>query len=327
MTSSFDKYKFEKYKTNLNNVKDTLDKYGVAIIPKILNQTEINNFRDGCWKYLEHITQEWDKPIKKIDQSSWRNLRELFPIHSMLVQHWGVGQAQFNWDIRQNPKVADVFSKIWNVNQNELLTSFDGASFHFPPEITNLGWYKGNDWFHSDQSYTRNNFECVQSWLTAFDVNEGDATLAFLEKSHLYHSDFAKDKNKTDKKDWYKLTEDEIKYYTDKGCSINYIKCPAGSMVLWDSRTIHCGRECQRDRLKPQIRFVSYVCMKPRKFATSKMIEKKKKAFQDKRTTTHWPCNVKLFPKNPRTYGKELKSIKEINSPVLTELGKKLAGF
>ena len=55
MTSNFNKYKFEKYKTNLNNVKDTLNKYGVAIIPKILNQTEINNFRDGCWKYLEHI--------------------------------------------------------------------------------------------------------------------------------------------------------------------------------------------------------------------------------------------------------------------------------
>ena len=39
-----------------------------------------------------------------------------------------IGHAQYVWDIRQNEKVVDVFSKIWITN---LLTSFDGISFHF----------------------------------------------------------------------------------------------------------------------------------------------------------------------------------------------------
>ncbi len=45
------------------------------------------------------------------------------------------------------------------------------------------------------------------------------------------------------------------------------------------------------------------------------------------RTTSHYPCNPKLFPKNPRTYGKELPTIKIIDKPNVTELGLKLAGF
>ncbi len=320
-------YKFTKYSCDLSTVKDTLNKYGVAIIPKILNEEEIINFQNGIWQYLDHITQKFDKPINKDDTKTWRSFRELFPTHSMLIQHWGIGHSQFNWDIRQNPKVVNVFAKLWDVNNEDLVTSFDGASIHFPSEVTNLGWYKGNDWFHTDQSYTRNNFECIQSWVTAYDVNQGDATLAFLEKSHKYHKDFANHFKKTDKADWYKLTKEEVKYYTDKKCNIKYIKCPAGSIVLWDSRTIHCGRECMKERSQPNFRGVSYVCMKPRNLSSEKMLEKKRKAFNELRSTTHWPNKVKLFGKFPRTYGKDLPNINPINKPKLTELGLKLAGF
>ena len=53
---------------------------------------------------------------------------------------------------------------------------------------------------HSDQCYKRNEFECVQSWMTLKDVNRGDATLAFLENSHLYHEDFKRVFDKSDNK-------------------------------------------------------------------------------------------------------------------------------
>ena len=46
---------------------------------------------------------------------------ELFPIHSMLLQHWSIGHSQYVWDIRQNSKVIDVFSNIWN--DNDLILS------------------------------------------------------------------------------------------------------------------------------------------------------------------------------------------------------------
>jgi len=320
-------YHFKKYKTNVTNIKKKLDKYGVAIIPNILNTEEINQFKSSAWDYLEHITQKFDKPIKREDQTSWLSFKDLFSMHSMLMQHFGIGHSQFNWDIRQNPKVANIFSKIWDVNKKDLITSFDGASIHFPPEITNRGWYRGNDWFHCDQSFTRNDFECIQSWVTAYDVNPGDATLAFLEKSHKYHKDFGKHKKITDKKDWYKLNENEVKYFIDKGCKKSYIKCPAGSIVFWDSRTIHCGRECMKEKENPNFRLVSYVCMMPRKNTPQKIIEKRIKAFEDLRTTSHWANNIKLFAKIPRTYGNSLPPIEAIDPPVLTDLGRRLVGY
>ena len=54
----------------------------------------------------------------------------------MLLQHWKVGHSQFIWNLRQNPKIVNIFAKIWDCKQDELLTSFDGASFHLPSEIT-----------------------------------------------------------------------------------------------------------------------------------------------------------------------------------------------
>lgn len=320
-------YKYSKYKSTLDTFEDTLKKYGVAIIPDILNKNEIDSFKTGIWEYLEHITDNFEVPLNRKNKKSWRSLRELFPMHSMLIQHWNIGHAQFNWDVRQNPKVVDVFAKLWSVKQDELVTSFDGASVHLPPEVTKLGWYRGNDWFHCDQSFMDNEFKCVQTWVTAYDVNEGDATLAFLEKSHKYHKDFKEEFDITDKTNWYKLKTEEVDYYLNKKCAKTYIKCPAGSMVLWDSRTIHCGRESRKERDRPNFRGVSYVCMKPRSLSTQKDLEKKRKAFNEMRTTSHWPNKVKLFGKTPRTYGKDLPNINIISKPKVSDLGLKLAGF
>ena len=34
--------------------------------------------------------------------------------------------AQFVWNLRQNEKVAGIYSKLWDTPKEELLTSFDG---------------------------------------------------------------------------------------------------------------------------------------------------------------------------------------------------------
>ena len=275
---------------------------------------------DEIWNYLEEITSNFETPIDRNDEKTYKQLLELFPLHSMLIQHWSIGHAQFLWNLRQNKKVIKVFEKIWN--DTDLITSFDGASIHMPPEITNRGWYLGNDWFHTDQSYTRNNFECIQSWITAYDVEEGDATLQVLEKSHKLHGKFAKKFNITNKSDWYKLSIDELEFY--ENCKKVRIECKAGSVVLWDSRMIHCGSEPKKSRKNPKFRMIGYICMVPRSLATETTLKKRKKAFEDLRTTNHYPHKVKLFPKTPRTYGKELPDIENITPPVLTKLGMKL---
>jgi ectoine hydroxylase-related dioxygenase (phytanoyl-CoA dioxygenase family) len=168
--------------------------------------------------------------------------------------------------------------------------------------------------------------------VTLNDVNEGDATLQFLEKSHLFHKTFANDHgDKIDEKDikadWYQLSDEQMMWYENKGCTRTSIRCKAGDIVFWDSRTIHAGQEAIKGREKPNERYVIYVCMQPRSFASEKMLQKKLKAFEEQRTTSHWPCNIKLFSKNPRTYGRELKAFRQLPAPGLTELGMRLAGF
>lgn len=318
----------EKYVTDAKNLKATIDKYGVAIIRKVISDEECINMLDGIWNYFEHITQNWDIPINRNNENSWKEFYKLRPLHSMLVQHWNIGHAQVSWDIRQNEKIVNIFSTLWGVKNEDLLVSFDGLSFSPPPETTGKGFYK-SPWLHTDQSYTRNNFECIQSWISCLDINKGDATLMFLEGSNNYHKECADRFNITDKDDWYVINNDQYKFYTDKGCSPVRIVCGKGDMVFFDSRTQHMGSEPLKDREVPNFRAIIYLTYLPRKGTSEANLRKKQKAFKELRTTKHHPQKSLLFGKNPRVYNKDdkLPIITEINPPVLTELGKKLAGF
>jgi hypothetical protein len=53
--------------------------------------------------------------------------------------------------------------------------------------------------------------------------------------------------------------------------------------------------------------------MMPRSMAKLADIEKKQKALTNLRTTTHWAHRTKLFSKLPRTYGKELPPITNLD--------------
>ena len=318
----------EQYITDIDNFKSTLEKYGVAIIPNILTGEECDIINSKTWDYFEHISSVWETPIKRDKSETWKKIYSLYPMHSMLFQHWKIGHAQYVWDIRQNLKVIEPFCKLWNKSPEELLVSFDGASFCVPPEITNRGWYRGNTWLHTDQSFLRNDFESVQSWVTTYDVNEDDATLLFLEGSHKLHKkfkDFKKSELSSD--DWYKFTPEELDFFIDEGCKQKKILCPKGSQVFWDSRTVHSGTEPVKGRTNPNFRNVIYVCYTPRELCSTINLKKKIKAFEELRLTTHYPHRPKLFPKTPRTYGADLPIIKEIEVPIINELGRKLIGY
>lgn len=323
-------YQYNRYETTLEKLPMTLNKYGVAIIPDILNDDECEQMKQGMWNYLEFITSNLPVPINRNNQQSWKSFRALYPKHSMLIQHWSIGHAQFIWDIRTNPKVIAPFERLWKTPKENLLVSFDGASFHFPPEITGFGFAKddGKSWIHCDQSYSRNGFECVQGWINAYDTDEGDATLTVLEGSHKFHQDFSNSFDIPTSDDWFVLKDEHIDWYTNtKDCVRTNIKCPAGSLVLWDSRTIHCGKEPEPNRVQPNHRCVVYVCYTPRKLASPSSLHKKINAFNNLRTTSHWPHKPKLFPEFPHTWGKPLPNIVQIQKPQINDLAYRLIGF
>jgi len=320
-------YEFEKYVCTKETLKTTIEMYGVAIIPSVLDENECATMVNQIWDFFEHITQKWEIPIDRNNQDTWREFYRLYPLHSMLIQHWGIGHSQSSWNVRQNINIVEIFAYFWDCDVNDLLVSFDGLSFNLPPEITKKGWNRGNTWYHTDQSFITNEFKCIQSFITGLDINEYDATLTFIEGSNKYHGEFRDKYNITDKSDWYKLTKEEEAFYYNKECNVKNIKCQKGSLVFWDSRTIHCGIEADKRRTIPNIRAVIYLCYMPRNLCNEVNIKKKQKAFNELRTTTHYPCKIKLFAKGPRTYGGIMPIVTQIEKPNLSVLGKKLAGF
>lgn len=327
-------YEHDRYVCTLDTLNATLDKYGVAIIDSVIPAGDCENIKNKFWDFVENATSKLEKPIQRNDPSTYLTLWELIPTHGFLLQHFGIGHAQCNWDVRQHPAIVSVFAKLYNVQPEELLVSFDGASFGVPFEdVNSRGVYKNHAWYHVDQRLNDSSFKCVQSWFTPLEVRPGDATLTIVESSHRYHAEFAKqwaaeipEKDKAG--DWYKFSHEQLQFYlATKGLARKYITCPPGSIVLWDSRTVHAGAEAMKWRAQPNFRMVSYICMQPRSYATEKDLQKKRAAFEDKRTTTHWAARVKLFGKYPQTYGKPVPNVPPIASPQLTALGRRLAGF
>lgn len=315
---------YREFYTDISQVKQYLDVHGVAVVPKRLTDEFVGTQRDLFFQELSTLT---DQKVVYSDRTTWKNWFELFPMHGMLVQHYGIGHFQSVWNVRQHPSISAVFSELHNTPSESLITSFDGVSLHFPPEVTGRAFYR-NTWLHTDQAFS-NKAYCAQGLVPLFDVEKGDATLLVLEGSHLLHEEFGKEFGLSkEKDDWWKLTPEQVDWYISKGCKPAAVLAKAGDLVLWDSRTIHQGKESDKDRARPTHRLVFYVCQEPRRNATPLQIKKKQDAFKKRRMTTHWPAKNKLFGVNPRTYGKQLPVVNVNTKNIeLSELGLKLCGF
>jgi hypothetical protein len=310
----------------MDTFMDDLKTKGYAIIPSVLNENECKRFENGFWNFWARLT---GGKIRQDDPKSWKEIYNFFPNHGMLIQHFSIGHMQEIWDLRCHPTVLEVFKRIWGTS--ELTVSFDGASTGFAPEATGRGWHL-QDWLHLDQSVHRNEFECVQSWLTPYDVGAGDGTLTLLEGSHKLHGAFAKhfglDKDKQYRKDWLKFEPHHVAWYKAQGCKQVAVECPKGSMVLWESRTVHAGRSAVKGRPVPRNRMVAYISMMPSSMLKKHEIVKKQQAILNGRLTNHWAAkHIKLFAKNPRTYGAALPPTVAFEPPKLTLKGVQLAGW
>ena len=327
----------------------TLEKDGVQVIDNVIPNTK--TLQNLMWHYLGHLTKNTDYPIIKEDTNSYKTLFKFIPSHGYLLQHYDVGQNPMSWEIRQNDNVINEFKNLYHnkirngiqyTKDMQLLTSFDGIAISLPPEYTNRGYFRNgiqHEWFHTDQSYNRSKCEIIQGEINLFDVNEGDSTLRFLRSSHKYHSDFKheNDISKYKNGDWCKLEESDKEFYIDKLSNKydNYdicVKTKAGSLVLWDSRTIHCGIEPQRNRKNINIRCCIYVCMTPKDWLinSKKTLKRRINVFEKHRTSNHYPNDrMKMFSEKQNTYNsKKIILPKVENYPlIVTEKMKKLVGY
>ena len=310
------------YLTEIDKVSEKLQRYGVCIVNNVLNETECSNLVNGMLSTLSYVTSAMPTPFNVFNVDSWSTLDSLQPTRNLIYQNWGLGQSQFVWDVRCNPKCIDVFARMYGTD--DLLVSFDGFSFALPPEIKKTGnnWEKDH-WYHFDQSTTRPNFECVQGWINGFDTNPGDATLSVMIGSHALHYQYGQTHTVDGKADWVKI--DDKAFFLSQGCIEHRIVATKGSLVLWDSRVLHYGAKPLNGRPTLNYRAVVYLCYTPRRLISEKDLKRKIEIFHKrgtkgfKRVTNHWPHRPVMFSELPRIWDGIVPNILPLPDPIIPD--------
>jgi hypothetical protein len=309
---------------NDQHLKD-LRQNGYVVIENILPNQQCDLYINLIWDWLEGINSK----ISRHDHNTWTNKNWPENVKG-IFQHYGVGHAQVMWDIRSEPSVIDTFKKIWSTDQ--LIVSFDGLNVMRPPKYNSksITSYKYNMWWHTDQSFNKEGAHCIQGLVNLEESGREDGSFMVLKGSHNFHQLLHKTFNSKAKGDWYMLSKDEITWMKEQvGVEEVKVTAPKGAMVLWDSRTIHCNAPPIVQEIdKPKFRYACYVCMTPRSFISKLQLDRKIKAFNELRTTNHWPHQIKVNAIKPHSFGKEVVNPNyKIKEPTLSERAKKLCGI
>lgn len=348
----------EAEKPQIASYLDELEEQGYCVIPQVLLTAEAERLYQRVWH--EFIEKAW--PVCKLDdRSHWK---EAFPIHNKMGIFAGpAGQTQVMWDLRQDPRIVDIFARIWNTN--ELIVSMDGLSFMCPPEVRD-GYFE--PWPHVDQSILRrldgvghsNNPPLdfvsesslktqpftVQGQFLFEDSLEGDGGFYCIPKSHLRFSEFAsqleiinaieapKDKRREARHEFLQKFFDTRTDALGNPYCMKHVTAPKGSIILWDSRTVHWNQHANHDRPysdPPRVRMVGYLCYVPKARLSDAGRMQRIEAFEKGVSTGHNPVNPELKYTNDHIYPEFRQYLEDptYTQPAihLTPLGESLLGL
>ena len=330
--------------TPYTTIVEAHEQRGFAVLP-LLSRDECAALIDQIWDWIESL----GTGTRRGDPATWG---KQWPghVHGIFKNH-GVGQAPFMWRLRTDPRVLGVFAYLWQTTARELLCSFDGCSVMRPRSHWRCKWaLEGR--LHVDVSLERDvdrrkrlsaqsrlNTPCVQGLIALADMDESTGTFACVPGSHKRFRNRAEPPS-----DWYRLNKADL---AAVGEPVR-LRVPAGAMVLWDSRTTHCGAKPmpadklpERPGVDPSVRwasqrgdgfrYVSYVSYLPRRFATERERARRRKAFTEGRTTGHWAypmlLNQKRLRYDTRQYNVQLPELERVLEPSRVTLARRLIGF
>ena len=267
---------FKINSTEMDSIKINLENNGYCIIPNVLSNDEIN--------YSLDLFKKWQKTIPN------HNL-----IHNTIDPHGiykfhEIGHQEHAWFIRTRPNLINIYKNLWNTN--DLVVSFDGSCY-----IPKCLEKKDKLWTHTDQCSNSDGLKCYQGFVAL--TNNKERTLVVYEGSHKLHKLYFRDKGICNNNNWNLIDKEYLDSIKDKKRILNV---SAGSLVLWDSRTFH---QNQYGKPNSEERIVQYVCYLPKNNPnnTNSQTKKRKKYFNERRTTTHWPYPIRVNGKQPQTYG------------------------
>jgi hypothetical protein len=286
-------YNLNYKKMELPLIVQHLEKNGYVIVPNVLTKEEIENALG--------MFHSWRKSVPDLEyQHNTMDPHGIYKYHE-------IGHQKHAWYIRTRPKVKQAFVEIWKhygaTDPENMIVSYDGSCY-ISPECNK----KDNYWTHTDQGSpsggTEDELKCIQGFVAL--TSNKERTFTCYQGSHKVHAYYFKQKNLKTSSNWNVIDQDFIEKIKDRK---KVLEVEAGSLVLWDSRTFHQNQYGKQNN--GETRVVQYICMLPRSHPSNKPGNQKKrlKYFEERRTTSHWPCPVKVNGKQGRTFGETRKII------------------
>jgi hypothetical protein len=249
---------------------DELRVKGYTIVPGVFSDEKVQKARQLFFDWLKSAPD-----VLKHHEQSFQGL----------MKFGEVGHQKHAWFIRTDPEVQRVFKELWKTDY--LVTGFDGVCW-MPSDwmCTDIGWT------HTDQSAAAKGLTCIQGFVSL--THNTERSFVVYEGSHLLHEPYMKERGFTGARNWRLIDQD---YLDTIQSTRKVLTVHAGDMVLWDSRTFH---QNQYGTLREE-RLVQYVCFLP-KFHPSNtegMVRTRKKYFNKRRTTSHWPYPLSVNSAQP----------------------------
>ena len=272
----------------IEDINTQLKKKGYCIVRNVISEAE-------C-QYAYKLFHDWKNSIENHDQ-----IHDQINPHGIYKYH-EAGHTRHAWYLRTHPNIQNIFKQIWKTN--ELIVSFDGCCY-----ISKNCRKKDNCWTHSDQAPTSEGLKCYQGYVSL--TNNEERTFVVYEGTHLVHYEYFKRRGINNSKNWNLIPSEDLECIKNKRKVLNVTR---GSLVIWDSRIFH---QNQYGKPNSEERIVQYICYLPKNHSSNnkKMREKRKRYFDERRTTSHWPVPVRVNGKQPQTFGNRKR---EINYASLT---------
>jgi hypothetical protein len=264
-----------------------LQKKGWCVVPSVIPKERCDEYVNEALGWLE----SFPLGFKRDDKSTWTDDHLPVSVKGGLYGRYACGHENWVWKARSEPGVIHAFQELWGAE--ELLVSFDGFNITFPyGEHGRTDVELTQPWPHQDQNPHLKTFQLAQGIIAITESGPQDGGLTVLEGSHHMHSRYFAENGGIDevrrdgRPHGYHYQAEEADWYRRQGCKEVKIECPAGSVIIWDSRLIHWNQMPTGQRT----RVATYACYCPRSFATPEALQRKAEIFQQRLCTSHWPA-------------------------------------
>ncbi len=251
---------------------EELREKGYTIVPGVFSKEKVQKARDLFFHWIESAPDVFRHHL----HSSFQGL----------MKFGEVGHQKHAWFIKTDPDVQRVFKDLWKTE--DLVTGFDGTCW-----IPDDWMCEDVCWTHTDQAASAKGLTCIQGFVSLTDNVE--RSFVVYEGSHLLHEPYMKQNGFTGARNWRLIDKT---YLETIQSTRKVLTVRAGDMVLWDSRTFHQNQFGTRY----EERLVQYVCYLPKHHPsnTPGMQRTRKKYYEKRRSTSHWPYPLSVNAAQPQ---------------------------